>query len=233
MIKIFPIELKESVFKILVLYLKTDSISVICKELNKKFNMSPNFFKDLPIVIDIKKLSNINNWNNIIKLIISFNFHIIGVSGCYNNVLKNIIIKSGLLVLSEETKSFSFLNKYRFNNVSVISKNNKKTKIIDFPIRSGQKIYANNSDIIVTNNVNSGAEIIADGNVHIYGSMRGRVLAGAKGDITCQIFCMKFFAELISISGEYLLSDQISPDCIGNSVKIYIKNKKLNILKLN
>ncbi|XBC42090.1 MAG: septum site-determining protein MinC [Buchnera aphidicola (Meitanaphis elongallis)] len=232
--KILPFELKENVFKMLVLYLNTNSIILIRKELNKKVKISPNFFKNLPIVIDITKLSSIENWNNIKELFVSFNFHILGIRGCYGEVFKNIIMKSGLPILSKEKKLICYVNRCQCNNDNIVHlSNNKKTKIIDFPIRSGQKVYAVHSDLIITSNVNPGSEVIADGNVHVYGSMRGRVLAGAKGDITCQIFCLNFFAELISIAGEYLLIDQCSSNLIGYSVRIYIKNGKLNILKLD
>ncbi|XBC44158.1 MAG: septum site-determining protein MinC [Buchnera aphidicola (Schlechtendalia peitan)] len=231
--KIFSLELQESNFKILVLYLRTNSTILISQELNKKISISPNAFKNLPIIIDIEKVSNIENWNIIKDIINSFNLHIIGVSNCQNDNLKQLIKKSGLPILKKiENISNKFhLYKSNYNNYAI--NNNKKTKIIDFPIRSGQKIYANNSDLIIISHVSSGAEIIADGNIHIYGNMRGRVLAGANGDMTSQIFCMKFFAELVSISGEYLLSDQFYPNFIGKSVRIYIQNKKLNILKID
>ncbi|XBC43123.1 MAG: septum site-determining protein MinC [Buchnera aphidicola (Meitanaphis flavogallis)] len=229
--KILPLELKGSTLKILVLHLKTNSIVLIRKELNKKIQISPNFFKNLPIIINVEQLSNLDNLDNIRKVIISFDLCIVGISGCYNDVLKNIIVKSGLPILSNNT--INDTHRYQSSTDCALSFNKyEKTKIIDFPVRSGQKIYAINSDLIATSNVNAGAEIIADGNVHVYGNMRGRVLAGAKGDITCQIFCIRFFAELVSISGEYLLIDQFFSNFIGQSVRIYIKNKKLKIFKL-
>ncbi|XBC37976.1 MAG: septum site-determining protein MinC [Buchnera aphidicola (Floraphis choui)] len=232
--KILPLELKESIFKILVLHLQTDSTELICQELRKKIQMSPKFFKNLPILVNIQNSFNIKSWNNIKKLIISFNFYIIGVSGCYSDTFKNEIIQSGLPILSEEKSLIHHIKKYRLSSSYYTDLNKSvKTKIVNFPVRSGQKIYAVNSDLIIINNVNSGAEIIADGNIHVYGHMRGRVLAGAKGDTTCQIFCMNFFSELVSIAGEYLLSNHFSSDFIGHSVRIYIMNKKLNILKLN
>ncbi|ANF17082.1 septum formation inhibitor [Buchnera aphidicola (Schlechtendalia chinensis)] len=231
--KIFPLELRENNFKILVLYLNTDSVVLITQELNKKLKISPNVFKNLAIIIDVEKIHNIKNWDNIKNLIISFNFRIIGVSGCQNDNLKKLITKSGLLVLEKNRKLCNIIYKFKSNTCLNVKNNRKKTKIVDFPVRSGQKIYAANSDLIIANNVNPGAEIIADGNVHVYGNMRGRVLAGANGDITSQIFCINFFSELISIAGEYLLSDQFPKSLIGKSVRIYVKNKKLKIFKID
>ncbi|MDE5285708.1 MAG: septum site-determining protein MinC, partial [Buchnera aphidicola] len=120
------------------------------------------------------------------------------------------------------------------SNVShvIAEKKIQKTHIVETPVRSGQKIYAQNADLIVTNNVSAGAELVADGNIHIYGIFRGRVLAGANGDITSKIFCTQLFAELVSISGEYWLSDQIPTNFFGKSAKIYLKNQFLTIHSL-
>ena len=99
------------------------------------------------------------------------------------------------------------------------------------PVRSGQRIYAPNSDLIVTANVSAGAELIADGNIHIYGLMRGRVLAGAAGDTESQIFCTHLHAELISIAGQYWLSDQIRANS-RKAAKLSLVNNELTINNL-
>lgn len=104
-----------------------------------------------------------------------------------------------------------------------------KTLIVNTPIRSGQKIYAKNRDLVITNNVSPTAELIADGNIYIYGIMKGRVLAGANGDNSRQIFCSKFYPELISIAGEYLVMEYLPLHYIGQSVQIYFKKKSLEI----
>lgn len=230
-----PIELKGSVFTLLVLYLNSNTVEFIKMALCEKIKELPFFFKHAPIVVNVQKLSSKVNWLKMKNVILSLGFYIIGVSGCTNKLLKNIILQSGLPILSEGKEVINC------NIHSIISKKNtkidkndfQKTKVINLPIRSGQKIYATNSDLIVTNNINSGAEVVADGNIHIYGEAKGRVLAGAKGDTMCQIFCTKFHAELISIAGEYLLNEHFSSKFIGNSVRIYIYNKRLNIEKLN
>ncbi|XBC39547.1 MAG: septum site-determining protein MinC [Buchnera aphidicola (Chaetogeoica yunlongensis)] len=233
--KILPIELKGRVFTLLVLYLKNNSVEYIKHELLKKIKKFPIFFKNTPIAINVEEVSDKINWKNMKNAIVSCGFYIIGVSGCHNNKLKNNIIKSGLPILSEGKECFDYKDIKHDNKIPSCSGNYfNKTKVINYPVRSGQKIYASNSDLIITNNVNSGAEIIADGNIHVYGEVRGRILAGAKGDNTCQIFCMKFFSELIAISGKYLLSEQLSSDIFGNSVKIcMLKNHQLHIVKLN
>ena len=84
----------------------------------------------------------------------------------------------------------------------------------------------------MTANVSAGAELIADGNIHIYGLMRGRVLAGAAGDTESQIFCTHLHAELISIAGQYWLSDQIPGEFAGKAAKLSLVNNELTINNL-
>ncbi|AWH90464.1 septum site-determining protein MinC [Buchnera aphidicola (Melanaphis sacchari)] len=230
-----PIEIKGSNFTLLVLYLNTDNIDLINAALYKKIQEFPQFFKNAPIIVNVSSVLSETKWKKIQKIIIKYNLFIVGVSGCKNTGLKKVIIDSGLPVLSEFEKEHMHqdANVFYKNYISKKIKKEKKTHIVNKPVRSGQKIYAKHSDLIVINNVSAGAEIVADGNVHIYGSVRGRVLAGANGDITSQIFCSALFAELISVSGEYWLSDQIPSKFIGQATQIYLKNKLLTISFLN
>ena len=77
------------------------------------------------------------------------------------------------------------------------------TKVIDRPLRSGQQVYARGGDLVVLAAVNAGAEVIADGSIHVYAPLRGRALAGASGDVAARIFSTRFEAELVSIAGVY------------------------------
>jgi septum site-determining protein MinC len=78
-----------------------------------------------------------------------------------------------------------------------------RTMIVDTPVRAGQRIYARGADLIITAAVNNGAEVIADGSIHIYAPLRGRALAGANGDTEARIFTLSMEAELVSIAGMY------------------------------
>jgi septum site-determining protein MinC len=75
--------------------------------------------------------------------------------------------------------------------------------MIDTPVRGGQRIYARGADLVVTAVVNAGAELIADGSIHVYAPLRGRALAGASGDVNARIFTLSMEAELVSIAGIY------------------------------
>ena len=88
-------------------------------------------------------------------------------------------------------------------------------RIVTEPVRSGTQIYARGGDLIVTAAVSPGAELVADGNIHVYGPLRGRALAGASGDTSARIFCSRLEAELVSIAGRYLVSEQLPAEHQG------------------
>lgn len=106
-----------------------------------------------------------------------------------------------------------------------------KTRLITQPVRSGSQIYARGADLVVVAPVSPGAEIIADGNIHVYGPLRGRALAGAAGDAEARIFCSRFEAELVSIAGHYLVSEQMPPEQRGFPVQIALIDDRLTITR--
>ncbi|MGC2523410.1 MAG: septum site-determining protein MinC, partial [Stellaceae bacterium] len=93
------------------------------------------------------------------------------------------------------------------------------------------QIYARGADLVVTAAVSPGAELMADGNIHVYGVLRGRALAGASGDAEARIFCSRFEAELVSIAGRYLVSEQMPPDERGSPVQIALVDDRLTITR--
>jgi septum site-determining protein MinC len=99
-------------------------------------------------------------------------------------------------------------------------------------VRSGQQVYARDRDLIVTGAIANGAEVIADGNIHIYGGLRGRAMAGAQGDQRARIFVSDFRAELVAIAGQYRVFEQIPDNLEGQSVQCWLDGEKLMIAKL-
>jgi len=85
------------------------------------------------------------------------------------------------------------------------------TMIVDTPVRAGQRIYARGCDLIITATVNNGAEVIADGSIHVYAALNGRALAGASGDPAARIFALSMAPELVSIAGVYRTFDEGMP----------------------
>jgi septum site-determining protein MinC len=99
-------------------------------------------------------------------------------------------------------------------------------------VRSGQQVYARDRDLIVTGAIANGAEVIADGNIHVYGGLRGRAMAGAQGDEKARIFVSDFRAELVAIAGHYRVFEQIPDDLEGQSVQCWLEGEKLLIARL-
>ncbi|HSX65150.1 MAG TPA: septum site-determining protein MinC [Pseudoxanthomonas sp.] len=95
------------------------------------------------------------------------------------------------------------------------------------PVRSGQQLYAENRDLTVLSTVGAGAEVIADGSIHIYGTLRGRALAGAQGNTDARIFCREFHAELVAIAGHYQVLDDIPKELRGKPVQIWLEQGQL------
>ena len=100
------------------------------------------------------------------------------------------------------------------------------TSYHDEILRTGQSLVQDHGDIILNNGINSGSEVIASGNVHIYGSVRGRVIAGAGGNITARIFCHSLEAELVSIAGTYCVADDIPQHVLKKAVHIYLNDNQ-------
>lgn len=109
----------------------------------------------------------------------------------------------------------------------------KPTRVVMEPIRSGQQIYAEGADLVVMNTVSPGAEVIADGCVHVYGPLRGRAIAGARGDLQARVFCRRMEAELLAVAGIYAVADQMQGALRGLAVQAYLQDGKLKIDKLD
>ena len=104
--------------------------------------------------------------------------------------------------------------------------------IHDKPVRSGQQVYARGRDLILTKLVANGAEVIADGSIHVYGALRGRALAGAQGDASARIYCQEFHAELVSIAGQYRVFEDMPQELRGKPVQAWLDGDRLMLARL-
>ena len=100
------------------------------------------------------------------------------------------------------------------------------------PVRSGQQVYAENRDLTCLAAVGAGAEVIADGSIHIYGALRGRALAGAQGNEAARIFCREFHAELVAVAGHYKVLEDIPKDLRGKPVQVWLEGGQLKLAAL-
>lgn len=103
------------------------------------------------------------------------------------------------------------------------------TRLVTRPVRSGQQIYARGGDLVIAAAVSEGAEILADGHIHVYGPLRGRALAGASGDETARIYCRRFEPDLVAIAGRYKVADAMDEDLRSMPVQVRLDNDHLLI----
>ncbi|MEX0385619.1 septum site-determining protein MinC [Spiribacter onubensis] len=106
---------------------------------------------------------------------------------------------------------------------------NGAARLVTQPVRSGQQVYARGGDLVVSAPVSAGAELMADGHIHVYGTLRGRALAGVQGDVNARIFCQSLEAELVAVAGHYRLSEQIDAGLRGAPAMIRLRGDELEI----
>jgi len=107
--------------------------------------------------------------------------------------------------------------------------NGRTALTVTQPVRSGQRIYAHGSDLVVVTSISPGAELLADGHIHVYGTLRGRALAGVSGNAEARIFCHSLEAELISIAGYWRVREDLPEALIGKPVQIALDGERLTI----
>ena len=136
--------------------------------------------------------------------------------------------KAHIGIVHENKTQSSVTNKKRETNII-----EKKGLMVQKKVRSGTQIYAKNKDLVVCGDVSHGSEIIASGNIFIYGALYGKAIAGADGNTDSQIFCHLFSPELISIAGLYIVSEDIGPDFCNKSVQARICAEKIEMSIFN
>ncbi|KMV30709.1 septum site-determining protein MinC [Photobacterium swingsii] len=210
-------ELKGSTFTLSALHLSNEDIQQATDHLKEKVNQAPNFFAAAPIVIDISNAGTNIDFKQLKAGITEAGMIPVGISGCKDTKMQSLAKEAGLAVMNAA--------KQIQPNVPAM----EPTRIIRTPVRSGQQIYAKNCDLVVMSNVSAGAEIIADGCIHVYGVLRGRAIAGANGQKQARIFCHNLQPELVSIDGNFWLSDKIEDGFWGKGAVISLAENNLNI----
>ena len=109
------------------------------------------------------------------------------------------------------------------------SEDRPAARIVDQPVRSGQQLYARGTDLIIRAAVSPGAEVLADGSIHVYGALRGRALAGCRGEESARIFCQSLEAELVAIAGNYLVAEDMASEHRKQPSMVRLSDEKLTI----
>jgi len=232
--------LKSLSFSLLVFSLEDADLSSLTEELHKKRKMAPDFFRFSPIVIHIdNKKSGVDlDFKQILQSVVDENFILTGMSGDLSLAQKEALYKLNIAVL--KSAKHTPVNKVvvtekaevKNEQIAAVVQIDPKAQLYQGKVRSGQQIYAKENDLVIQGDVNAGAEVIADGNIYIYGVLRGRALAGAMGDQDACVYCTSLTPELISIAGVYRLTAEIPEELIKKSCVVTLKNKQLDIESL-
>ncbi len=230
--------LKGNLLTLTVMQLQTADTNAIREQLQTTIAATPKFFTNMPIVVDLQFLKDHAadiNFTELHSMLREHGLMPVGISNgteAQQHAAQNV----GLGTLSqikkqtviEATPEKKAAEKPEPDNTPC----KNPAKIIKSPVRSGQQVYAKDSDLIILASVSAGAEVLADGHIHVYGSLRGRALAGVQGDTTAQIFCCGLQAELLSIAGQYKLQDSIFVSDPTRPATIYIEDNQLIIKEL-
>jgi len=233
------IEFKGTSFTLSVLHLKTSELVDIRADLVKKVAQAPDFFYLVPIMVDIEKVACSINYQAVKVLVEEFNFTFVGFTGSIDKEQRKLIRELGFSFVnaskvdtSKKTAVTDEVLVEKSNQVDVkIERKLFSDKIHRGQIRSGQQVYAKDQNLVVIGSVSAGAEIIADGNIHVYGSLRGRAIAGAQGHHQAQIYCQNLEAELVSINGNYWLSESMEQHW-GSPAYIHLTGTELTSSQL-
>jgi len=221
-----PFEFKGSLFTLTVLHLFNLDRKAIERHLAEKIKQAPSFFNNTPVVIDLDGLADPKEGGDLKGLYDLLRGHGMIPVGIRNGgpKLQAAARLAGIPLLPE--------NRAAGKKPEPPGPGTPRTRIVNHPVRSGQEIYAPDGDLVVLGAVSAGADVVADGNIHVYGALRGRALAGVKGDVEAWIFCQSLEAQLVSIAGRYRLSDQLDASERNKAVQIHLKEERLIIERL-
>jgi septum site-determining protein MinC len=230
------LEFKSSTFSVPVLVLSSDDLIVIEQQLQGKIRLAPEFFKNSPLVLDVQEVNKQNIEIDIvavIELIRKLGLLPIGIRGGTAQQNEKMI-GLGIPIHSIHTSATTVeAKKPKAQAPEPETKDllQTGTTLITTPIRSGQRVYAA-GDLIIVAPVSPGTEILAEGNIHVYGALRGRALAGVQGNTEARIFCNDLQAELISIAGNYKISEDLNPNVRNKPVQIFLDKHTLVIKEI-
>ncbi len=234
-------DLKSASLTLVAFVLKTGNIQALGQAMTERFGDTPDFFSRDPVVIDITHLASLDAdiaFPALIELLQSFKLNPVAVRG---GTVKQVAaaLEAGLGEAPDSQPAPARVETVVQEVIREVVREvpvevqvevpvAAATMIVDKPLRSGQQVYAKGCDLIVTAAVNHGAEVIADGSIHIYAPLRGKAVAGAKGNAQARIFAMAMEPELLSIAGTYRTTDTPLPANVrGKPAQIRLDGERL------
>ena len=236
-------ELKGEMSMLNVLHLHSTDLSEIVKQLENKRDEVPAFFQNSPVIVDCTNIAEELNSLDLVALkkkVTELSFVPVGIRGMEAEQ-QAMVTKAGWPALRAVAKKKSSQSVDTDDdsksakapsepNMEVATTNNgNSTEVFEKPIRSGQQVFVDAGDAVLLTHTSAGSEVMASGSVHVYGAIRGRVLAGVHGDTSARIFCRSLDAELIAIAGCYQLLDEGDTDLRGKPAMIRLDGEKLII----
>jgi septum site-determining protein MinC len=259
MAQAIPFELEGMVSTVTVLRLLTPDLAAIRKGLANKIEQMPGFFQDAPVALDLSALEGSDDEEQppaqgrreiplaqLAGLLRDLKLVPVGIRHLREArraearaVGLGLLRGSGRKAIKPKEPSAEPAPTQSQSAASQARPDERRRNeeavgamLLRVPLRAGQVVYAEQTDAVVLAPVNAGAELIADGNIHVYGALRGRALAGAHGNSEARIFCKSLEAELIAIAGCYLRSDEIPEARRGKPAHIYLEKDQLVITDL-
>ncbi|MCQ4250143.1 septum site-determining protein MinC [Pseudomonas stutzeri] len=230
-------QLKGSMLAITVLELAQNDLERLDRQLAVKVEQAPDFFNNTPLVLALDKLPADSDLD--LPALIAL---------CRKHGLRTLALRAGdhqiieaagvldLPVLppsGAKERKLDLASKAPAEPAKPAEPLYRPTRVVTTPVRGGQQVYAKDGDLIVLAAVSPGAELLADGNIHVYGPLRGRALAGIKGDTNARIFCQQLAAEMVSIAGRYKVAEDLRRDPLWTeAVQLKLSGDVLNITRL-
>jgi septum site-determining protein MinC len=210
-------EIKSANLPLVSLLLKSADLEALAIELKARFGDIPDFFDNDPLVLDLSPLQAqagaVIDFRQLMPLLRSYRLMPVAVRGGHASQM-NAALSAGLAAAPDAVTAPPALQRADTKPppaAPVPDSAPSTALVIDRPLRSGQQIYARGRDLVVMSMVNPGAEVIADGSIHVYAPLRGKAIAGARGNTEARILSLCLEAELISIAGVYRTSEVALP----------------------
>lgn len=236
-------QLKGSLFTLSVLQLNECNLAKLRETLNEKIKLAPKFFQYAPIVLDLNNLDEAieNDFPALRALLTDFKLVPVGVRGG-TQTMQTAAQQAGFAVMldpaPQQSRQRTQKDEIKHESETSVTTPEIRGKVSEYgsrlitsPIRSGQQVYAQGGDLIVAASVSPGAELLADGNIHVYGTLRGRALAGINGNPNARIFCQGLEAELVSIAGQYKVFEEHLHES-KNAKQMFLRDGQLIISPL-
>lgn len=219
-------KLKGRLFTFTVLQLLELNPSEIASQLREMVSKAPKMFENTPVVLDCSSV-NLEQFNLSAIYTVIRDQGVLPIAIQGGNAFINTCAQAlGLAILNASSSNDkSLMMETTFE--APVTTSIFKPKRVSSPIRSGQQVVSKGADLIITASVSYGAEILSEGNIHVYGALRGKALAGIAGDKEARIFCQSLDAELISIAGFYLLRE--SMERYTSPCQIYLQDDQIKI----